>query len=98
MLMLTRKAVRAIRALIEAHSADALRLHVGSRRFARVPAIQVEVGAVPDVEDTVLEIDGAQLYLDPETLRVLDDKVLDADLTAAEPRFMVCEQRSQVRL
>ena len=97
MLLLTRKAVRAIRELIEAHPGEGVRLYVGSRRFSRVPAIQVEVAGVPGVEDTVLEVDGARLYLDPETLRVLDDKVLDADLTGDEPRFLIYEQLNKVR-
>jgi Fe-S cluster assembly iron-binding protein IscA len=97
MLLLTRKAVQAIRQVIEAHPGEGLRLYAGSRRFSRVPAIQVEVAGVPDVDDTVLDVDGARLYLDPETLRVLDDKVLDADLSGDEPRFLVYQQISRVR-
>jgi Fe-S cluster assembly iron-binding protein IscA len=98
MLMVTLAAVEAILRLMEAEGADGLRLHVGSRRFSRVPAVQVEVVLVPEVDDTVLEVDGARIYLDPETHRVIDDKVLDADLTGDEPRFMIYEQRNRVHL
>jgi Fe-S cluster assembly iron-binding protein IscA len=98
MLMVTLAAVEAILRLMETEGADGLRLHVGSRRFSRVPAVQVEVVLVPEVDDTVLEVDGARIYLDPETHRVIDDKVLDADLTGDEPRFMIYEQRNRVHL
>ena len=97
MLMVTVAAVEAILRLMETEEANGLRLHVGSRRFARVPVVQIEVALVPEVDDTVLEVDGARLYLDPETHKVVDDKVLDADLTGDEPRFMIYEQSTQVR-
>ena len=35
----------------------------------------------------MFEAEGARLYVDAETMSVLDDKVIDADLTGAEPRF-----------
>lgn len=98
MLMVTRAALEAILQLMQVEGATGLRLHVGSRRFSRVPAIQIEVVLVPEVEDTVLEVDGARLYLDPETHKVVDDKVLDADLTGDEPRFMIYEQPDRARL
>jgi Fe-S cluster assembly iron-binding protein IscA len=94
MLGLTRESVRAIRELTESdESADGVRLYAASRRFARAntPSIQIEVAESPGVEDTVLELEGARLYLDSETLRVLDDKVLDADLTGPEPRFAILQ-------
>ena len=98
MLLVTVAAVEAILRLMETEGANGLRLHVGSRRFSRVAAIQIEVAFAPDVEDIVLEVDGARLYLDPETHKVVDDKVLDADLTGDEPRFMIYEQSThQVR-
>ena len=42
--------------------------------------------------DTVLEADGARLYVEPETLRVLDHKLLDADITDGNARFALREQ------
>jgi Fe-S cluster assembly iron-binding protein IscA len=94
MLGLTRAAAQAIRELMEAHEAGGVRIHAGSKRFARggAPAIQIEAAPWPDVDDTVLEIEGAWLYVDSQTQRVLDDKVLDADLSGDEPRFTVLKQ------
>lgn len=97
MLMLTLAAAEAILQLMQSEGANGLRLHVGSRRFARVPAVQIEVAQMPEVDDLVLEVDGARIYLDPETHKVLDDKILDADLSGKEPRFMVYLQPEDVR-
>ena len=90
MLGITREAVRAVRELTEPESADAVRIHAGSGEV--LPHIQIEVTEAPGVEDTVLEVEGARICLDEETLKVLDDKVLDADLTGDEPRFAVLQQ------
>jgi Fe-S cluster assembly iron-binding protein IscA len=98
MLMVTLAAVEAIVQLMQAEGANGLRLHVGSRRFSRVPAVQVEVALAPEVDDTVLEVDGARLYLDPETHKAVDDKVLDANLEGDEPRFVIYEQPAQARV
>jgi hypothetical protein len=53
---------------------------------------EIEVAPWPDAQDTVLEAEGARLYVEPEMLRVLDHKVLDADTTAGEPHFAIFEQ------
>jgi Fe-S cluster assembly iron-binding protein IscA len=100
MLGITREAVRAVRELTEPESADGLRMYAGSRRFARAnaPSIQIEVAEAPGVEDTVLEVEGVRLFLDSETLRVLDDKVIDADLTGDEPHFAVLQQAEHARV
>ncbi len=100
MLALTRESVRAIRELTEPETADGVRIYAGTRRFSRddAPSIQIEVAYSPGVEDTVLELDGARLYLDPETFRVLDDKVLDADLNGEELRFAIFQQADPTRV
>ena len=98
MLMLTLAAVEAILQLMQDERANGLRLHVGTRRFSRVPAVQIEVAFGPDADDTVLEVDGARIYLDPETYKALDDKILDADLEGDEPRFLIYEQPTGARL
>lgn len=98
MLMLTLAAVEAILQFMHTEGANGLRLHVGSRRFSPVPAVQIEAAQMPEVDDLVLEVDGARIYLDPETHKVMDDKVLDADLTGDEPRFMIYEQPEHTRV
>ena len=97
MLTLTLAALEAILQLMHREGANGLRLHVGTRRFSPIPAIQIEAALLPHADDFVLEIDGARLYLDPETYKVVDDKVLDADLSGGEPRFMIYEQPEHMR-
>ena len=93
MLTLTREAAHAIRELTQGPDADGVRIHAG-KRFSRshAPPIQVELAPSPGVEDTVLEAEGARLYLAPETMRTLDHKVLDADIAGDEPWFELFEQ------
>ena len=98
MLMLTLAAAEAIHQLMHAEGANGLRLHVGSRRFSRVPAVQIEVAMMPEVDDIVLEVDGARVYLDPETHRVVDDKILDAEFTDEGPRFMIYQQPTEAHV
>ena len=97
MLRVTLGAVEAILQMMHAEDANGLRLHVGARRFAPIPAIQIEAAMLPEVEDVVLEVNGARLYLDPETHKTVDDKVLDADLSGDRPAFMIYEQSADIR-
>ena len=98
MLMLTRDAAEAIRQLMQAAGVAGVRLHAGERRFATDtgPSILLEVTPAPSVEDTILEAEGARIYLGPETARTLDDKVLHADLSGDEVRFAVAAQPSVI--
>jgi len=98
MLMLTLAALEAILQLMHKEGANGLRLHVGSRRFSRVPVVQIEAALLPEVDDIVLEVEGARVYLDPDTHRVVDDKILDADFTGDEPRFMIYQQPTKANL
>jgi Fe-S cluster assembly iron-binding protein IscA len=87
MLAFTRDAARAIRKVTATAGADGLRIQAATGRFARANSMHVELVYGPPVEEVVFEAEGARLYVDAETMEVLDDKVLDADLTSAEPRF-----------
>ena len=97
MLKVTVAGVEAILQMMHAEGASGLRLHVGARRFAPIPAIQIEAAMLPEVEDVVLEVNGARVYLDPETHKNVDDKVLDADLSGDKPAFMIYEQPADRR-
>ena len=92
MVAMTRESVRAVRELMENESVNGVRIYAGPRRLARKRSLLVQVAEAPDVEETVLEADGAFFFVDGETLKVLDDKVLDADLSGDEPRFAVVQQ------
>ena len=89
MLAFTRDAALAIRQLMASEGADGLRIHAGTGRFSRAnaPSMQIEFVHGPPVEEVVFEAEGARLYVDAQTMEVLDDKVLDADLGGEEPRF-----------
>ena len=93
MLTLTRGAAHAIRELTdEAQPGAGLRIHAASRFYrGDVPPVQIEITPWPDVEDTILEAEGARLFVEPETLRTLDDKVLDAQIVDNEPWFAILE-------
>lgn len=100
MLAMTRECIRAIRELIESENAGGVRIHAGTRRFSRgnAPSIQIEVAHSPGAEDTVLELDGAYLYLDRETFTVLHDKVLDADVTGEEMRLLIYQRAERAHV
>ncbi len=89
MLAFTRDAAVAIRELMAAEGADGLRIHARTRRFSHEGAesMQIEFVYGPPVEELVFEAEGARLYVGAETVELLDDKVIDADLTGDEPRF-----------
>jgi Fe-S cluster assembly iron-binding protein IscA len=94
MLTLTQEAAGAIRQLTSAAPPGAgVRLHIGSMLTGGQPApIEIEVVPWSDTRDTVLESAGARLYVEPETLRLLDHKLLDAEVAGAETRFALLEQ------
>ena len=89
MLAFTPEAARGIRQLMASEGADGLRIRARTRRFSRAdaPSLQLEFVYGPPVDEVVFEAEGARLYADVETLGVLDDKLIHADLTRAEPRF-----------
>lgn len=53
----------------------------------------VEVTPGPAETDTVVEADGARVFLEPNAATALDDKILDADVsTEGNIRFSLAEQ------
>jgi len=52
--------------------------------------IRLDLVTEPVVGDEVLE--EAQVFIEPETARLLDDKLLDAEVAGDEVRFAVKEQ------
>lgn len=43
----------------------------------------------PETEDEVVEQRGVQLFLEPDVVPYLEDKMLDAEITGDEVRFVV---------
>jgi len=53
----------------------------------------VEVAPGPAEADTIVEAEGARVFLEPNAATALDDKVLDADVsTEGNIRFSIAEQ------
>jgi Fe-S cluster assembly iron-binding protein IscA len=46
----------------------------------------------PDLGDEVVEEQGVQVFLEPDVVPFLDDKLLDAEISGDEVRFMVEDQ------
>ena len=46
----------------------------------------------PNDGDSVVEEQGVQVFLEPDVVPYLDDKLLDAEITGDEVRFMVEDQ------
>jgi len=92
MLMLTEGAAQAIRALSETPGAEGLRIAAGDDG-ATAAGLEIALAAAPETDDSVLEAGGAQLFLSADTVELLSDKVLDADLVDDQSvRFSLLEQ------
>lgn len=89
MLAFTPDAAVAMRQVMAATRADGLRIRARTRRFSRgnEPSMHLELAYGPPGEEIVFEAEGARLYVDAETMKVLDDKLIHADVTGGEPRF-----------
>lgn len=94
MLRLTQAAATAVRDLTsKAPPASGVRLHVGSvPPPGRGAPIVIELESWPDQRDAVIENGGARLYVEPETLCVLDHKLLDVRVTEDLMLFELFEQ------
>jgi iron-sulfur cluster assembly protein len=53
------------------------------------PNVELAPAPRPAASDAVVEALGALLFVSPEAARSVDDKVLDAEVTAGEIRFAV---------
>ena len=93
MLTITADAAEAIaHALEEAPEAAGIRIAHGTRSMnGSGPSLEVEMVPEPEVEDEVIEAEGARLFLDPATAVALDGKVLHAEEDAGEIRFAIID-------
>lgn len=91
MLALTEGAAEVIRALTGEPAAEGVRISAASMDGDQ-PAFQIEVAEAPKESDAVVEAAGAQLFLEPTALVMLDDKVLDADVDGDQVRFSIMTQ------
>jgi Fe-S cluster assembly iron-binding protein IscA len=93
MLTMTENATTVVKTLAERGGAGAqsgLRIS-SSAPDSREYAVEVTPG--PAESDTVVEAEGARVFLEPNAATALDDKVLDADVsTEGNIRFSIAEQ------
>jgi iron-sulfur cluster assembly protein len=92
MLTMTENAVTQIRTLTDLPDApDGAGLRISADPTAG--ALTLSLAATPGEEDTVLDTDGARLFLDSSANTMLDDKTLDAVTDpSGEIQFAIAEQ------
>ena len=80
MLTLTENATIAVKSLTEQLSPDTGGLRI-SEAVAPEVGYALNLANSPEPHDTVVETDGARVFVDPVTSVALDDRVLDARVT-----------------
>lgn len=96
MLALTDRAVQAVKELVSASEAttETGGLRVAAGQATPEADLQLSVVSLPAEDDEVIEEHGARLFLDHNASRLLDDKVLDADIEQNRVAFTLAEQTS----
>jgi len=91
MLALTDSAVDAIKKVAPGEA--------GLRLFASADGpestLQLEIAEEPTKGDEVLEVQGAQLFLEPSAATMVEDKVLDAVQQGPKVQFALGQQQQQ---
>jgi Fe-S cluster assembly iron-binding protein IscA len=95
-MMLTFEAAEAIRRLAETRGAEGLRIfRAGGSLESSGVDLRIEPAAGPGPRDTVVELEGAQLFLDPEAERTMEGKLLDTEVKGDDVRFALLEQMDE---
>ena len=92
MLVLTENAVEAIGALKASSESipDAAGLRIAAHEGAEAEtALELAIVPSPDDGDVVVEASGQQVFLEPLAATLLDDKILDAQVSEGRVRFAV---------
>jgi Fe-S cluster assembly iron-binding protein IscA len=91
-MMLTFEAAETMRRLASTPGAKGLRIYRAGRSLEGEVDLQIEPATRPEPEDTVVELQGAQLFLDPEATRTMEGKLLDTEFKGGDVRFALLEQ------
>jgi iron-sulfur cluster assembly protein len=96
MLVLTDAAAEVVKSVTETPQApDGTGLRITQAAPEPGSGLELAAAAEPDVNDQVVEISGARVFLDPLAAAYLEDKVLDAEVdTQGKVRFTLGVQRS----
>lgn len=91
--MLTQDAAQAINVLASAPDAEGLRISTAEGAAETGTALQIGVAEAPAGGDAVLAAGEAQVFLASDTVDLLADKVLDAEVEGQDVRFTLLEQQ-----
>lgn len=67
----------------------------GSATDDAAPSGELQLSVVPEPEPEDAVVEGAPIYVEPETAEFLEDKVLDAEVDEEQVRFSIYEQPSE---
>jgi iron-sulfur cluster assembly protein len=93
MLTLTENATIAVKSLTEQVSTDTGGLRI-SEAVAPETGYALSIAGAPEPQDTVVETDGARVFVDPAASIALNDRVLDARVSDdGSVGFALAQQR-----
>jgi Fe-S cluster assembly iron-binding protein IscA len=97
MLVLTEAAAEVVKSVTDtpqAPDSTGLRITQSANDPGNASALELAAAAEPGINDQVVEISGARVFLDPLAADYLNDKVLDAQVDPeGQVRFMLGTQR-----
>lgn len=91
MLTLTSTAAEVVRRLVDqspAPESSGLRIAAGEHTGQGVP-LEISLVVEPEADDETVEQSGATVYLDPGAAELLDDKLLDAQVSEDQVTFVL---------
>ena len=92
MLTLTKNATAVISSIVsERDLPDGAGLRIAAVGDTEDP-LRLSTAAMPADSDTVIEDEGARVFLEPNAAEILDDKVLDAVVQQGQVQFVVASQ------
>ena len=95
MLTLTSNAAEAVKTMAEAAPElpkdYGLRIHAEPTQEGQV-GFELNLAETPDEGDMVIEAAGARVFVEPETVVYLEDKILDATIVGDQVQFSLSEQ------
>jgi iron-sulfur cluster assembly protein len=94
MLTITSNAAEAIRAIVQGTDVPddgGIRISI-ARQNGSQAALELALSPAPMDGDSVLEVNGAHVFLDETAALALDDKSLDAEVQGGEISFGIVEQ------
>jgi iron-sulfur cluster assembly protein len=97
MLTITSTAAEAIRSIVQGTDVPdegGIRISVAQQNGSQA-SLELALSPAPMEGDSVLDMDGAHVFLDEMATMALDDKALDADIEGDEISFGIVEQEEE---